>query len=345
MNDQTNSNRPVDGGIAVILPCFQVERSVARVLEGIGPEVSVIYCVDDASTDGTVTAILNRAESDSRVTLLRRPHNGGVGAAMIDGYLAALRDDWTILVKLDADGQMNPGLIADLTAQVRSGEADYVKGNRFYSAETIHRMPIVRVLGNAGVSYLSKMSSGYWQLFDPTNGFTALHANVARALPFEKIHRRYFFESDMLFRLYIIRAKVLEWPMRSAYSEEESNLSELHSLLVFPFLHVRNALKRLVYTYFLRNFSLASANLVVGIVFVVASAAFGASAWIGSYTSGIPATAGTVMLSALPFLVGVQLILSFLAHDMTMVPSEPIQRQIARLVGSSLSGKGAAGNV
>ena len=194
--------------VAVVIPCFRVAASIGNVLAGIGPEVWRIYCVDDASPDASAAIVTAAAEADPRVRLLRRPANGGVGAAMIDGIGAALDDGAEIILKLDGDGQMNPAFIPNFVAPIISGEADYVKGNRFFALDAVSRMPASRLIGNAGLSFLAKLSTGYWDLFDPTNGYVAIHADVARLLPLDRLHPRYFFESDMLFRLATLRARV-----------------------------------------------------------------------------------------------------------------------------------------
>jgi hypothetical protein len=206
-----------------------------------------------------------------------------------------------------------------------------VKGNRFFTVDSVRSMPALRIIGNAGLSFLTKLSTGYWDLFDPTNGYTAIHAEVAAALPLDRLHRRYFFESDLLFRLGITRARVVELPMTAHYGEETSHLSVVKCLLTFPGLHARNILKRIFYSYFLRNFSIASLNLLFGMLLVGFGLVFGVEQWAAAAVTGMPATAGTVMLSALPFLLGVQLLLSFLAHDMAMTPRESIQDRLSAL--------------
>ncbi len=325
MVDRRDSGRDAFGsGIAVVIPCYQVGSSIGRVLAAIGPAVSWIFCVDNASTDQTASVITGAGKADPRIHLLRRPANGGVGAATIDGYRAAVDARARVIVKLDGDGQMDPRLVPLLCRPIFRGEADYVKGNRFYSRESLDQMPPARIWGNAGLSFFSKASAGYWNLFDPNNGYTAIHANVAAALSLDKIHPRFFFESDMLFRLSVMRARVVEIPMDAVYGDERSHLSLLNTALRFPFLHGRNLAKRLFYNYFLRNFSIATINLVLGILFLIGGTLFGAWEWTKSIQTGVPATAGSVMLSALPILVGTQLILSFLAYDMALVPDRAV---------------------
>src|SRR5438132_10909438 len=191
--------------IAVVIPCFRVRDHILGVLAGIGREVAAIYVVDDACPESTgqyVAASCN----DARVRVLRNEHNLGVGGATMRGYVAALEDGMDILVKLDGDGQMDPARIPSLVRPILEGEADYAKGNRFFDLADVSEMPAVRLAGNAMLSFVNKVASGYWHVMDPANGFTALHASVCRALPLHKIAKDYFFESDMLFRLATLRA-------------------------------------------------------------------------------------------------------------------------------------------
>jgi glycosyltransferase involved in cell wall biosynthesis len=287
--------------------------------------------VDDACPDGSASAIARCAAADPRVRLLAREANGGVGAATCSGYRAAIDAGADIIVKLDGDGQMDPRLIPYFARPIANGDADYVKGNRFFSIETLLQMSPMRIVGNAGLSFITKLSTGYWDLFDPTNGFTAIEARVAEALPLEKLSRRFFFESDLLFRLGVLRARVVELPMVGHYGRERSSLSEWKALCTFPFLHLRNLWKRVLYTYFLRSFSIASLNLILGFVLLLFGVGFGAIHWIESYEGGMVSSPGTVMLAALPILLGLQMLLSFLSHDVAMVPSTAIHPKLYRI--------------
>ncbi len=325
--------------LAVVIPCFRAAATITDVLVSIGPAVGRIYCVDDASDDDTAATIARSKQGDARIRLVCRDRNGGVGAATIDGYRAAIADGAGIIIKIDADGQMDTSMIEAIAEPIRAGLADYVKGNRFYSAQTLTAMPKSRIIGNAGLSFLAKLSTGYWDLFDPTNGYTAIHSEIAAVLPLDRIAKRYFFESDLLFRLSTIRARVVEIPMSARYPATNSHLNEWHAFWTFPWLHMRNCFKRIVYNYFLRNFSLASLNLVAGAALCLFGAAYGVASWIESGMTDIPASAGTVMLSALPLLVGIQFLLSFLSHDIAMVPQTPIHPFISRLPGKLPDGQ------
>lgn len=316
--------------IAVVIPSYKVKASIERVVESIGPWAHSIYCVDDCCPNGSGDFIEANV-TDPRVTVVRREQNGGVGAATMSGYQAAIADGADILVKIDGDGQMDPRLVPDLVQPIVIHQADYVKGNRFFSGRTIDAMPGLRLFGNAGLSFMTKLSTGYWDLFDPTNGFTALAADVAAELPFEQIHTRYFFESDMLFHLAILRARVMEMPQIAVYEDEESNLSELDALKTFPVLHARNFFRRLFFNYFVRNFSPASVSLLAGAMLTTFGLLFGAMRWFWVAQEGEASTSGTVMLAALPILLGVQLLLSFLQHDIAMTPKEPIHTRLSSI--------------
>lgn len=320
--------------VAVVIPCYRVTRSIEQVIARIGPDVATIICVDDACPDHSGAFIASRFASDRRVIVVANPENLGVGGAVCHGYRIALREKANIIVKIDGDGQMDPAMLPNLIAPIVNQEADYVKGNRFFSIETLLPMSLTRIIGNAGLSFITKLSTGYWNLFDPTNGFTAIEARVLALIPLDKVHRRFFFESDMLFRLAILRARVLELPMASTYGDEKSNLSELKTMFTFPGLHARNLWKRIVYNYFLRGFSIASLNLVLGLLMFCFGATFGAVQWWHSIALGQVSTAGTVMLAALPVLLGLQLLLAFLAHDIAMVPIRPIHPDIGTAAGS-----------
>lgn len=315
--------------VAVVIPCYRVAGSITKVLAAIGSEVWRIYCVDDASDDATAEIVSAAATRDGRVRLVQRANNGGVGAAMVDGFKAALADGAVILVKIDGDGQMNPAFIPDFAAPIQNGEADYVKGNRFFSLDGVTRMPLKRLIGNAGLSFFAKLSTGYWDLFDPTNGYVAIHADVARLLPLDRLDKRYFFESDLLFRLATVRARVVELPIETVYRDETSHLSELRCLMRFPILHARNFTKRVFYNYVLRNFSTASLSLMTGLLSVLFGLVYGGLHWLESLRTNEAATAGTVMLSALPVIVGIQLLLSFLSQDVALTPATPIHRRLS----------------
>lgn len=313
--------------VAVVIPCYRVRKHILEVIGAIGADVQTIYVVDDACPQQTGDYVGQECR-DPRVRVLAHEVNRGVGGAMITGYLQAVRDGVDVVVKLDGDGQMDPGQIPTLIKPIVNGMADYTKGNRFYYLEGVQQMPLLRLIGNAALSFIAKFSTGYWDIFDPTNGFTAVHAKVLELLPLEKVDQRYFFESDMLFRLNTIRAVVMDVPLPARYADEESNLKIFQSIPEFAFKHTRNSLKRIFYNYYLRDFSVMSLELLLGSIALFLGASFGSFAWLKSVRTGIVATSGTVMLAALPLLVGIQLLLSFLAADSGNVPKVPLHKRL-----------------
>lgn len=309
--------------IAVVIPCYRVRSQILPVIAGIGPEVGQIIVVDDACPEATGDYVSAHC-ADRRVTVLRHPANRGVGGAMATGYRHALAGPADVVVKLDGDGQMDPGDILRLAGPLLSGQADYAKGNRFYRVGFTRGMPWVRLVGNAALSFLSKLSSGYWQVADPTNGFTAIRSEVLAEIEIDRLDARYFFESDLLYHLGQARAVVVDVPMRASYGDEPSSL--VPSRMVVPFLagHLRNTFRRIGYGYFLRGFSLASVELVLGAALWAGGTAFGAWHWHQSYTTGVVASAGTVMLAALPIILGFQMLLSWLNFDVSAEPRQVI---------------------
>ncbi|KFL35743.1 hypothetical protein N788_07450 [Arenimonas donghaensis DSM 18148 = HO3-R19] len=315
--------------MAVVIPCYRVRAHVLGVIEAIGPDVTRIYCVDDACPEASADHI-EAGTHDPRVRVLRHDQNQGVGGATITGYRQAIADGMDVVVKLDGDGQMDPALLPELVAPILRGEADYTKGNRFWDLRQIGRMPLLRRLGNLGLSFLAKVSSGYWDIFDPTNGYTALHVAVAERLPLDQVSRRYFFETDLLFRLGTLRAVVVDVPMDARYGDEKSNLRVSRVLGEFAFKHLRNAGKRLVYNYYLRDLPAASLELLAGVLLLGFSLVFGGWHWWLSASTGQAAATGTVMVAVVTFVSGLQFVLAFLNHDIANVPRRPLHTLLHR---------------
>lgn len=309
--------------VAVVIPCYRVRDAVLGVIAQVPATVARIHVVDDGCPEHTGHHVQAHCQ-DPRVVVHFNDRNQGVGGAVLTGYAAALAEGADVIVKMDGDGQMDPAALSQLVGPILRGQADYTKGNRFYDLDQIGRMPRLRIVGNAMLSFLSKISTGYWDLFDPTNGYTAIHARVLARLPLRKISRRYFFETDMLFRLNISQAVVVDVPMDARYGDESSNLRISRVLFDFAFKHVRNTFKRIFYNYFLRDLSLASIELLLGSVMIAVGTGMGLGFWVQSAQTGVTASAGSVMLVALLIIVGLQLILGFLAYDISSVPRRPM---------------------
>lgn len=318
---------PTQPKVAVVVPCYRVKSHILDVLSRIGGEVEAVYVVDDACPEKS-GAYVKDLTRDPRVLVIERDQNGGVGAATLTGAKRAVEDGATIIVKLDGDGQMDPAAISRLIDPIVRGEADYAKGNRFYNPRSLDRMPQARLIGNAALSFFTKLSSGYWDIFDPTNGYVAIHADVFRQLPLERVAQRYFFESDLLFRLNTLRAVVVDVPMTAHYGDETSNLLVGRAIPQFLSGNLKNFLKRVFYHYFLRDFSIGTVYLLMGLPLFLFGVIFGIWSWIDHAERNLIASAGTVMLAALPTIVGFQLLLAFLGYDIQSVPRRVLHRRL-----------------
>jgi dolichol-phosphate mannosyltransferase len=305
--------------ICVIIPAFKVKTHIIDVITSIGPEVDRIIVVDDKCPEQSGEHVKANIE-DPRVEVIFHEINMGVGGAVKTGYKRALEVHSEIIVKIDGDGQMDTSRIDELVSAIRYGHADYAKGNRFFDVEAVRAMPTIRIIGNLGLSFLTKLSSGYWRIFDPTNGFTAISKNKLNSIPLDKIDNRYFFESDMLFRLNLVGAIVKDVSMPAIYDNEKSNLKVSRILIEFPIKHARNLAKRVLYTYYLRDFNLASIELPLGLLLFIFGVGVGGASWIHGIMNQVQTQPGTLILFSTCTLVGIQLLLSFFDFDINRNP-------------------------
>jgi dolichol-phosphate mannosyltransferase len=312
--------------IAVVIPAYRSEQHILRVLNGIPQFISFIVVVNDCSPDSTTEIV--QACADPRVHLVSHKKNQGVGGATLSGYQKSIELGAEIIVKMDSDGQMDPTYIIQLIAPILINQADYTKGNRFLHIDELKSMPLIRRFGNAGLSFLTKAASGYWNIFDPTNGYTAIHASIIPALDTNKVDRRYFFESSMLIELGKIRAVIQDVQIPAKYQDEVSSLSEWKALFEFPPRLLSGFLRRLLTQYFIRDFGVFSMLLVLGLSFSIFGILFGLYHWYLSDITSTIASTGTVMIAVLPLILGSQLLIQSLIVDMQNVPVKPIHINI-----------------
>jgi dolichol-phosphate mannosyltransferase len=309
--------------IGIVIPCYKTANTIIGVIKTIPDIVDIIYVVDDKCPQET--GLIVSAIRNPRVKVIYNKKNLGVGGAVIAGYREAVADGCLIVVKLDGDGQMDSSLIPAIIAPIIGKQADYTKGNRFYDLDDIGQMPKIRIFGNAVLSFFNKISSGYWNIFDPTNGYTAIHALVLKKLPLDKISNRYFFESDILFRLNTIRAVVCDVPMTPIYGDEVSNLKIMKVIPEFLAKHFINFNKRIFYNYYLRDLSIASFELPVGICLITFAITYGIINLISHASVSQFTPAGTVGLTSICMIMGMQFLLSFISFDTRSIPTIPRQ--------------------
>jgi len=304
--------------IAVIIPAYNVAPHVGGVIAGIPDYVDHIILVDDCSTDETPSVA--KGISDPRVSDLQTPVNMGVGGATMMGYARALELECDILVKMDGDGQMQAEHLYLLLDAIVNQGYDYAKGNRFLTGELVHVMPRHRLFGNIVLTFLNKLASGYWHIFDPQNGYTAITAKTLRRIDLSKIHQRYFFENDVLIALNFHNARVVDVGIPAHYGDEHSHLNPFRAGITFPLLFLPRFWRRIYQKYVLRDFSPIALFLFMGLILLAWGVLFGAYHWILSIATDHVATTGTVMLAVLPLILGFQLILQAIVLDIQETP-------------------------
>lgn len=310
--------------VAAVVPAFNVASELGDVLRQMPILFRTIIVVDDASRDATAAVAERYAQLDPRILLVRHETNRGVGGAMITGFAKALESGADIIVKIDGDGQMPLWLVPDLVQPLLDGTADYTKGNRFRDFQAVSAMPFVRRVGNVALSFLSKAATGYWQCFDPTNGFVAIRADVLSQMPLKKIDPTYFFETSMLSHLYVLGAVVKEVPMPARYAGETSSLSIPRVVGQFPGKLAGSLLRRLVLKNFVYDFNMESFHLLTGLPLLLAGLLYGGYHWWWYASRNLAAPSGTVVLSALLIMLGMQLLISAVNLDLQSIPREPI---------------------
>jgi dolichol-phosphate mannosyltransferase len=311
--DREPLNGSSEPRIAIIIPCYRVERHIAGVVRSIPARFGTIICVDDASPDASAAVI--EALADPRVTLLRHAVNRGVGGAMKTGYQEAMRLNADICVKMDGDGQMSPDDLHDLLEPLLDGSSDYSKGNRFVDLNALKAMPTIRLAGNGVLSFISKLACGYWNMMDVSNGFTAIRTEMLKRMDFSKISDRYFFETSMLIELNILRARTADVEMPARYGDETSSLRISKVATTFPALLAKGLLRRFYVRYLVEEFSIVSLFTLLGLPMVALGTGFGLFHWVQSFQTGLAATAGTVLVAALPIILGFQLLVAALVLD------------------------------
>jgi dolichol-phosphate mannosyltransferase len=306
--------------VAIVIPAYNVADHIKDVILSIPETVNYIIVVDDncPQSSGRVAEQLER----KNVITIYNKQNLGVGGAVIAGYKKAIELGCEVVVKMDGDGQMDPKYLDSLIKPLIVNAADYTKGNRFNDFKSLKIMPKTRLFGNSALSFLVKIASGYWNIMDPTNGYTAIHKRVLEKLSLEKVSKRFFFESDMLINLNIINAVVKDRNIPAKYERKDSSLNIKKTLIQFPPKLLIGLMKRIFLKYYIYDFNMASVYILVGLPMFILSLSFGIGEWIDSALSGKPRTAGTIMLVALPIIISFQMLLQAISIDINSIPQK-----------------------
>lgn len=306
--------------ISVVIPCYNVERHIEEVIRNIPDDVSYIIAVNDCSKDATACRLKQLQEGNHKIIIINHEVNQGVGGAMLTGFSRSIELGCDITIKVDGDNQMDLSHIPQLIKPIRDGRADFTKGNRFRDFQALKNMPAIRRFGNLGLSFFIKAASGYWNIFDPTNGFFAIHNETLKHINFSKIHKRYFFESSFLIESYYANAVIQEIPMKARYADEISGLSVRRTLFEFPPKLIWAFIRRIILKYYLFDFNIASIYILFGMPLFWFGVIFGGVNYLHYARSHVPAPTGTVVIPTLLIVLGFQLLLSAVNYDINNYP-------------------------
>src|SRR5919202_2045047 len=300
--------------VAVVVPAHNEEKLIAATVAGIPYFVDRIYVVDDASTDATVETA--RALDDKRVEVLTHERNLGVGGAIVTGYKRALEERMDVTCVMAADNQMDPADLEKLVRPVARGEVDYARANRLFTGQAWQQIPHYRYLGNAVLSMLTKIASGYWHVADSQSGYTALGLKTLELLDLDRVYRNYGFPNDMLVHLNVIDARVRDFPSRPIYGVGERSGIRLRRVVPrISWLLAKGFFWRLREKYVIRDFHPLVFFYGLGLLMTFAGLALGvAETVLRILGNAIPAA--TVVLIALLLIFGSQFTLFAMWFDM-----------------------------
>jgi glycosyltransferase involved in cell wall biosynthesis len=299
--------------ITVVVPAYNEEAFINGVMNTLPDFVDHIIVVDDCSQDRTFD--IASTCNDNRVIALKTSVNQGVGGATIAGYKKALELDGDIVVKMDGDGQMPPEYLPQLLDAIIEEDYAYSKGNRFMHGEALSSMPKHRLFGNIVLTFMNKLASGQWHIFDPQNGYTAIRTEALKSLNFKEIHKGYFFENDMLVQLNLNSYRVKDVSMPARYGEEESDIKLVNTSIMFPLLFIKRFIYRIFHKYILIDFSPIALFLISGLLLFLWGVLFGSYLWIKALITKADTPLGTLMLVVVPLILGFQLLLQALVLD------------------------------
>ena len=305
--------------ICTIIPCYKTPEKAPLIVEECLKISDLVICVDDCCPFDTGDKIKETIISE-KLIVLRHSFNRGVGGAVKTGIKFALKKEIDIIVKVDSDGQMPPHLIPKLVKPIIDGKAEVTKGNRFRNPSVLVKMPFIRLIGNVGLGFLTKLSTGYWELFDPTNGFIAFKKNILLNISINNLDNRYFFETDFLFRCALNEIVINEMPMKAIYADEKSNMYPIAEVPRFLIKHLKILLKRISYQYFIFDFNPGSISLIIANICGLIAFTIGTTNFISSNITGQPTPVGTQTLFLFLSIISTQFFINFIFYDATQKP-------------------------
>jgi glycosyltransferase involved in cell wall biosynthesis len=307
--------------VAVVIPAFNEEKLIGATLQSIPDFVDTIYAIDDGSTDKTYNIIQENSEKKHNIIPLKHLSNGGVGEAVISGYKESLKDQIDITIVMGGDDQMDPKYIPNLIEPIIEGRADYVKGNRLFTKGYTKGMSDLRKFGNSILTILTKMSSGYWNIMDPQNGYTAISLKALETMDLDLIYPRYGYLNDILVKLNIYGFKVLDVSIPAKYGNEKSKIRYGSYLFKVSYLLMKNFFWRLWTKYLFLSLNPIFFFYMAGIVLTPVGIALGIfSLYYKIVLNGDLFIRG--VLSLLIFMIGIQFLLFAMLFDIQISNSD-----------------------
>ncbi|WP_046745267.1 glycosyltransferase family 2 protein [Kordia zhangzhouensis] len=306
--------------IGVVIPYYNAAQHIENVVRKLPDYIDKIIIVDDCGREPIPESLVSLAKVGERLVIVKNKKNAGVGGATKNGFLKAIELELDYVIKVDSDDQMDSKFIPDLLQPLIDKKAEYAKGNRFKDFKALRQMPFIRKIGNLGLSFLTKAASGYWNNFDPTNGFFAIEVALLKKLDFTNIHRDYYFESSLIAELYFHDARIKDVPMPAHYGDEKSTMKVWKIPFIFIPKLTKTFVKRMVKTYFIYDFNIASIYLLFGLPMFIFGVVYGIYNWIYYHNLGEFTPTGTIMLITLCIILGFQLLLQAIQYDILRAP-------------------------
>lgn len=307
--------------IAVCIPYYNASRHICDVVGKLPDYINAVVITDDQSPEPMdKTAIQAAVKPGSEVVFLQNEINLGVGGATMKGFRYAIDNGFDIVVKIDADDQMDARFLPDLLQPLLKNKAEMAKGNRFRDLNALKKMPLVRRSGNLALSFMTKAATGYWNNFDPNNGYLAIKTATLRQVDFSKLSSRYFFETSLIAQMYFTEARIKDIAMPAIYGDERSSMKVWRMPLIFASSLVKVFFKRIAKAYFLYDFNIGSVYLLTGLPLFLFGMVYGIYNWIYYSSQHVLAPTGTIMLVTLSIILGFQLLLQAVQYDIIHSP-------------------------
>ena len=302
--------------IWVVIPCFKGGEITKMVISEVLDYADHVVLVDDSCPFLTGQHVLKQIKNP-KLEVLFNLTNKGVGYSTKKGIKCLLEKKCDLILKIDADGQHDPREIYSMCKPIIEGKCEATKGNRFGNIDNLFKIPKIRLLGILVLSFITKLSTGYWDLFDPTNGLICFQREVLHDINLNKINDRYFFETDLLFRCSLNNVKVKTVKTKINYSSTISSLNPIKEIPIFFIKHIQIGIKRIIYQYFIIDFNPGSLEIILSILMSIISISIVITSRYKSAMYDIPISPGVSSLITITSLMAFQLLISFIYYDCT----------------------------